>query len=623
MRKNFKVLALGALLFLPLTHTAATELSREATTVSEWISHPAIVGGSIRFDRRTGTIVEADATVTIMNIPERIDGVLVTAIGDYAFYQNKNLIAVTIPDTVTTIGHGAFSGCENLTTAVISTGVRVIEDEAFYYCSNLSYMSIPPSVEHIGNSAFAYCSKLPNITIPASVNIIGNSAFNNCDSLTTVAILNNVTSIGDWAFNNCDQLATVSIPTSVVYLGKDVFYSNLKMVYYEGIREQWESLNSGITKAAIIYKSNMDLLNKWIEVDGIEGGKIQFDEKTGTIKVVEASVVVAEIPEYINGVAVTAIGDGAFADCDKLTKITMPAKLSYIGDFAFYSCDSLKTIAIPENVTEINYNTFGYMPSLEQIIIPSSVMLIDPMSLVYNTNLTTIYYGGTKVTWEALGPVLTQKAMVVYESEGPASDEVWYTSNEIPGIESGRIQFDALTGTITAAEEVTVANIPESINGTPVVAIAEDAFRQLDTLTKLTLPKTITFIGNWAFSDCVNLTEIILPEGLKSIGDNAFVNCVSLKKITIPKSVETIGNFAFFGCSSLATATVLDGVQKIGNLAFFDCISLTSIILPQTITFIAADAFKGCNSLKIIYFGGTDQEWEDLNVDVLEGTTVL
>ena len=109
-----------------------------------------------------------------------------TEVGDSAFYGCRDLITITIPDSVTTIGDEAFHGCRNLTSITIPNSVTMIGDYAFYGCSSLTSVTIPDSVTTIGECAFAYCSSLTSVTIGDSVTTIGSAAFSNCTNLTSV-----------------------------------------------------------------------------------------------------------------------------------------------------------------------------------------------------------------------------------------------------------------------------------------------------------------------------------------------------------------------------------------------------------------------------------------------------
>ncbi|MBR1750301.1 MAG: leucine-rich repeat domain-containing protein, partial [Ruminococcus sp.] len=86
--------------------------------------------------------------------------------------------------------------------------------------------------------------------------------------------------------------------------------------------------------------------------------------------------------------------------------------------------------------------------------------------------------------------------------------------------------------------------------------------------TSITMPNSVTSIGNSAFSDCENLTSITIPNSVTSIGDWAFDGCTSLESITIPDSVTSIGGYTFYGCESLKNVMIPKIVKSIGNKAF-------------------------------------------------------
>ena len=93
-------------------------------------------------------------------------------------------------------------------------------------------------------------------------------------------------------------------------------------------------------------------------------------------------------------------------------------------------------------------------------------------------------------------------------------------------------------------------NIPSTVNGQAVKAIGAGAFEGAN-ITSVSIPSSVTKIGQTAFSDCARLTSVSLPSTLTSIGDCAFDGCSSLNSITIPSSVTNIGDSAFDGCNDL------------------------------------------------------------------------
>ncbi len=141
--------------------------------------------------------------------------------------------------------------------------------------------------------------------------------------------------------------------------------------------------------------------------------------------------------------------------------------------------------------------------------------------------------------------------------------------------------------------------IPERINGKLVVTIREFAFAGCTSLTSVTIPDGVSFIGNLAFSNCSNLTTAVLPEGLVHIGELAFSRCTKLRHFQLPSSVTVIGRRAFSQCPGLTTIAIPDRVTLIEQNTFAKCTGLTDIIIPNSVTSIKKDAFWGCVHLTI------------------------
>ena len=89
-------------------------------------------------------------------------------------------------------------------------------------------------------------------------------------------------------------------------------------------------------------------------------------------------------------------------------------------------------------------------------------------------------------------------------------------------------------------------------------------------MEEITLPDSVTFIGNSAFSGCTSLKEITLPNSITSIGYCAFYGCTSLEEITLPDSIASIGDCAFSGCTYLKEINIPDSITSIGDCAFYN-----------------------------------------------------
>ncbi|HZM01396.1 MAG TPA: leucine-rich repeat domain-containing protein [Candidatus Saccharimonadales bacterium] len=145
--------------------------------------------------------------------------------------------------------------------------------------------------------------------------------------------------------------------------------------------------------------------------------------------------------------------------------------------------------------------------------------------------------------------------------------------------------------------------IPSAINGLPVTSIDYRAFWENESVTSVTIPNSVTNIGDFAFSACSSLTSVTIPNSVTSIGESVFYSCSSLTNVTIPDSVINIGYAAFCGCTSLTNVRIGYSVTSIADGAFSICSSLTSVTIPNSVTSIGESAFHSCSSLTNVTIG--------------------
>ena len=130
-----------------------------------------------------------------------------------------------------------------------------------------------------------------------------------------------------------------------------------------------------------------------------------------------------------------------------------------------------------------------------------------------------------------------------------------------------------------------------------VTRIGDCAFSFCYELTSIIIPNSVTSIGYSAFSNCTGLTAITLPESLTSTGEGVFARCSGLTTIKLPESLTSIGSGAFSGCEGLTTITIPESVTSIGSGAFANCTGLTSITIPELVMSVDYGAFANCTSL--------------------------
>jgi hypothetical protein len=138
-----------------------------------------------------------------------------------------------------------------------------------------------------------------------------------------------------------------------------------------------------------------------------------------------------------------------------------------------------------------------------------------------------------------------------------------------------------------------------------VTSIGNDAFYNCTGLTSVTIPNTVTSIGKYAFDGCTGLTSVTIGNSVTSIDYRTFYGCTKLTSITIPNSVTSIGNEAFYGCTGLTSVTMGNTVTSIGQYAFRGCTGLTSVTIPNSVTSIGDEVFSGCTGLTSVTIGNS------------------
>lgn len=455
----------------------------------------------------------------------------VTAIGESAFFQ-RNITSITFPNSITSVGRAAF-----------------------YCCSLLDSVVLPEKVTVIGDMLFANCTSLRRVVIPEGLTLIDNSAFNSCHSLDSLIIPNSVTRIEDWAFAGCKGLTYVEMSRGLTYVGRGAFgdCGALKTVIIPDL-SSWSMINFGD------YNSNPLTTTKTLKINN------------------------EEIRDLVIPDDVTYIGDYAFRGCTSITSVTMGEHVTKIGTSAFYGCKNCASITIGENVTSIGSWAFygcSAMTSLTSLPrkVPSTTSnsfdsAIKDQTILYVPSAALEAYS-SKAPWSDFYDIVAlnipkhqlayyvddalYKSFTLEEGEyitpEPAPEKEGYTFSgwsEIPErmpkhdvtvtgsftLTSEQLALDGIQYTLWVKEktaEIVGFDVTDGFTGQVSIP---------STVTKDGTSFDVTRIGDSAFSKCENLTSVTIPESISFIGESAFSGCM-LENIFVKNTATHLNERSF------------------------------------------------------------------------------
>lgn len=276
-------------------------------------------------------------------IPDKINDIPVTEIGDSSFIENQKIKNVILPDSIRNIQRCSFENCINLEEITLSQNLEFIGERAFSKTGLIS-INFPESLKTISASLFFNCKKLVNVYNTKNIDTLSNRLFYGCSSLTNFTIPDSVIKIGAYSFFECISLSNINIPNKVETIYGDAFNSCISL---KVLNVPDNVLN--IYSQAFLNCSSLTtviLSKKMVSID--------YNVFRSC-----SSLITIDIPENIQTIKLQA-----FARCTSLINLKIPNNLSVIEDYAFNDCIHLTTIYIPKTVTSIGYKMFENCPLL-------------------------------------------------------------------------------------------------------------------------------------------------------------------------------------------------------------------------------------------------------------------
>lgn len=268
----------------------------------------------------------------------------VSAIGEYAFYNQIDLQGLTIPASIQELDASSCEGAKNLAAVSFDKkgGLLSIGDRAFYGCKKLDMIRLPKSTLSIGKSAFQSCDALEAVELSTSLNIIGDYAFADCPLLNEIDLPETNLNIQTGAFQNDIALTEITLPAGLQGLGASAFSgcSALEEVTFNTESDQAFTVGEDAFAGTAVKRVNIANLDSWIQTN--------FSNPAANP---------ASISHHI------------YQDGAEIINALVPEGPSVMNNNAFYGCSSLKTLQLPSTLEQVNDNTLYGCTALETVYV--------------------------------------------------------------------------------------------------------------------------------------------------------------------------------------------------------------------------------------------------------------
>ncbi len=473
----------------------------------------------------------------------------VTSIGESAFDGCSKAKSVTIPSTVTFINDYAFrkTGLEEV---VLPSGAE-LGNGVFAECTSLASVILPDDLSTIGEETFKNCTELKDISISKNITKIYETAFE-ASGLECVYYFG---SQSDWnkidkgnyrpkkVYYDCkteddiiyifdentgifeivkgneiktytdtvpswssDKMISAIIPGSITKIGANAFKdcTNIKNVYYDGSKANWQSLIITDTGNTVIKNASV-----YCDIHRIKDIIWSFDSDTGCLTIGGVGDIEnysgSQLPpwyDHKNRIktvdiksGVTNIGSYAFSDAPNLERAAIPNNIKGIGNFAFSGCSKLLEAAIPDGVTTIGNSAFNQCYALKSVSIPKTVVSIGDSAFNNCIALTEI---NIPQNVETIGNLAFDNC---YKLEKLTVDK-----DNVNFVSENNVLFDSAKKKLIKYAGKNKAQVYE-------------------------IPNSVETISSKAFASVPKLTTVIIPESVKTIEENALYKCISLSDL--------------------------------------------------------------------------------------------
>lgn len=556
---------------------------------------------------------------------------------------------VVIPDEVLAVSSSALKGCSKIEKLCIGEKMDTgdIEEPAIYEYTLDDCKSLKEIVVASGNALYTsedgvmYNKNKTKLymypkgrqgfyTMPDNITAIRTEVFVNCKGLTGISVGKQVNKILD--FTGCENLEDVQMAescksysssdgmifdkekTTLLFCapgkqGACIVPDTVEEVKLNCFKECKKitslSINTKVLDIGLQDCDSLESLNlgknvtddedlwqyfrgKSLKTINVDEENADFSSKGGILYNKKKTQLIA-CPSGTTGKVtipntVKTLRTYSFADCTEVTAVTFSTKLTKVGVKAFSGCTGLTSVSLPSKTKDIMDGAFDYCTNLKKIVIPAKVATIDWTLFRCCKSLKNIKVASKNEKYCSVDGIVynKKKTEVVFCGEG----------------KSGKITMPSTVTTIGESAYYYCTKITGITFSKKVNQIKPAAFWGCSGLTSISLPSKLTYVESGTFNACYKLKKVTFPSTIKTIDSMSFNGCYRLKTVTIPKKVTIIDDSAFEKCITLNKVTIKSTVLKeLGEGAFSLCPSLENMTLPSSVKTIGKYAFSGCTAL--------------------------
>ena len=544
----------------------------------------------------------------------------VTEIAPYAFYMNTQVTSVTIPDSVFAIGAHAFENCAAMQSLSVGENVGIIGDSAFAGCARvetlyfgaascdsypsdggvfaglpcLTALTIGDNVSVLQDGMFEGCTALKSVALPGTLGSLPAALFRGCTALSDVTIGEGPKTVKEAAFAGCFSLRSVTLPKTVKTIYKEAFRdTGLVRITLPAVTTIQQNAFFGCSSLVSVEIGTTGRTS--ILTGAFSGCCKLIDIVNHSASTIAAGKTLNGQIAYYTPFEPAKTGTSRVVDMDGYLFFVDPTDAAkvYLVGYAGEAAD----LVLPANYQGKSYaiyaNAFRAETGIRSVKLPAGVTGIGENAFRDAIRLETVDASAARLT--SIGREAFRDCAALATVRFPSGtlteigERAFYRCTALGAV----VIPDSVTNLGEAA--LAGSGVTALTVGSGVAVIPASLANGCVRLAEMTLPGTVTAIGDAAFAGCVKLADVALPTGLVTIGAGAFRGAERLLTVILPDSVMTIGARAFEGCSRLISITVGTGLSDIGGYAFRNCDRLFEVVNHgnTTLTLTAGSASYG------------------------------